>query len=462
MPEFSTHRSLGVNLMPLVFVHGVNTRRGKTPEEQNVFDNRVKLLSEQFRHVVFAERVTAADGLAVFTPYWGDLGVTFARNLASLPQAAVQALAVGQPEAAPLLEAVSANLDAELLQQPGIGQAPLLTMARTRTLAAAVDMLFAGSANAPLPSMLFDTAQIEQTLPEVAHFAAAAERYAAANAHPAWLASVADDETFVSRLVDEIAASEAAERAGAADRTVGDRQDAIQALGFGDGLKAWLDNGVTAVRGGVNRVVDNTTGAVGGLATQGVREGYLWFSGYVRPFASEMVGRFAGDVFTYLDNRQPIIDRVLADIDNALAARRLGDDEVYLVGHSFGGIILYDILTHFRPDIPCHLYVTVGSQVALFAEMGRLVDKDRIAAAFNAGTAALVPRPLAAKRWINIFDPTDPFSFGTRGVYGGARDFQFETDALPIVSHSAYFSTPRFYARLKERVHEAFQHGTDS
>lgn len=114
------------------------------------------------------------------------------------------------------------------------------------------------------------------------------------------------------------------------------------------------------------------------------------------------MGRFAGDVFTYLDNRQPIIDRVLADVDNALAARRAGDDEIYLVGHSFGGIILYDILTHFRPDIPCHLYVTVGSQVALFAEMGRLVDKDTIAAAFGAGTATRCSVAPVAERWINI------------------------------------------------------------
>jgi len=448
--------------MPLVFVHGVNTRRGNTLEEQNVFDNRVKLLGEQFRHAVFAERVTAAGGLAVFAPFWGDLGVTFARDLASLPHAAVQALAVGQPETTPLQEAVSANLDAELLRQPTLSQTPLLTVARTRTLAAAIDMLFAGAANAPLPGILFSTEQIDQTLPEVARFAAAAERYAAVNPRPTWLASVGDDDTFVNELVAEVATFDAALPAGTPAGALGDHPAAIQALGFGDGLKAWLGNGVTAVGSGVQKVVNTTTGTVGDLATQGVREGYLWFSSYVRPYASEMVGRFVGDVFTYLEQREPIVDLVLADIAKAMAARRPGDTELYLVGHSFGGIILYDILTHFRADIPCDLYVTVGSQVALFAEMGRLADKDNIAAAFKAGATSVVPRPSAAKRWINIFDPTDPFGFGTRGVYGGARDFEFETDALPIVSHAAYFSTPRFYARLRERVREAFQHGTDN
>ena len=57
--------------MPLVFVHGVNTRRGETPEEQAVFDNKVAFLCEQFRHLAFAERVSATDGLRVFAPYSG-------------------------------------------------------------------------------------------------------------------------------------------------------------------------------------------------------------------------------------------------------------------------------------------------------------------------------------------------------------------------------------------------------
>jgi len=45
-------------------------------------------------------------------------------------------------------------------------------------------------------------------------------------------------------------------------------------------------------------------------------------------------------------------------------------------------------------------------------------------------------------------------------VFGGAQDYQFQTDALPLVSHAAYFDTPRFFARLRERVAEAFDKGT--
>jgi hypothetical protein len=99
--------------------------------------------------------------------------------------------------------------------------------------------------------------------------------------------------------------------------------------------------------------------------------------------------------------------------------------------------------------------------VGLFAEINRLADKANIASAFAVGPTAVVPRPRAAKRWLNIFDSTDFIGFGTQGVFSGARDFRFETDALPLVSHSAYFDTPRFFARLRERVGEAFADGTD-
>src|SRR5207253_7347207 len=99
---------------------------------------------------------------------------------------------------------------------------------------------------------------------------------------------------------------------------------------------------------------------------------------------------------------------------------RDGDGELYLVGHSFGGIILYDILTKHRPNLKCDLYLTVGSQVALFAEIGRLEDKDAISQAFAVGPNALAPRPETAERWINAFDSTDFVGFGTKDVFAGA------------------------------------------
>ena len=441
--------------MPLVFVHGVNNRRGDTAAEREVFDNHMAFLRDQFAAIPFADRVTASDGLKAFTPYWGDAGVHFARNLACIPKDDIEALTVGQPEAVPLLEATAAYLDAETLRQPNVLEAPLLTLARTRDLPAAVDLLFAGATYAPVPEILLSGQELADAQKEAASLAGAAERYAAANPKPAWLAAINDDEAFVNRLVKEVR-TPAAPPPG----TPATAPTTVQTLGWGDDAKRWLVNAVNGVRDSVNRVANATSDAVSGAATQGARKGFLLFSRSIRPRASAFLGRFMGDVFTYLDNRKPILDIVLADIDHAVAAMRPGDNELYLVGHSFGGIILYDILTSVRPNLKCALYVTVGSQVALFAEMSRLMDKQKIAAQLAVSVTSLVARPKAADRWINILDPTDYVGFGTKGVYSGVLDFEFETDALPIVSHGAYFDTPRFFGQLRKRVAEAFANGT--
>ena len=197
----------------------------------------------------------------------------------------------------------------------------------------------------------------------------------------------------------------------------------IQTLGWGDKTRDWLVNAASGVRDSVVKVAGAAGAAVSEAATKGVRMGFLAFSGSIRPVASAFAGRFLGDVFTYLDNRQPIIDRVLADVDKAVAAKRPGDNELYLVGHSFGGIILYDILSSIRPKLVCDLFVTVGSQVALFAELGRLLDQKNIAAQLAASASSVVARPTETRRWINIFDPTDFVGFGTKGVCGGAARF---------------------------------------
>jgi hypothetical protein len=434
--------------MPLVFVHGVNTRRGTNLAEQSVFDDRVKLMQHQFAQVVFADRV-APDRLQTFAPYWGDLGVKFARGFASLPKTGVQTLAI--KGSVDLAVATTAKLDPQIALDPAFGVNPLLTTARSRSLGAALDLLFASATNVPKPPVLQKT--MTGALPDVARFSAAAERYAAANPSPAWLAAVQDDMKFVDELFRAVnsASAPSPDQENAAGQ--------IQTLGIGSDVLSWLNAGASAVKGAVKDAVASVKTAVGGAATDAARAAFLELYNYVRPDASAFAGRFVGDVFTYLENRKPIAELVLQSVREANASRREGDKELYLVGHSFGGIILYDILTEFAPDIECDLYVTVGSQVALFAEMGRLAAAKDLAAAFAANKSAA--RPKAAARWVNIYDLTDFFGFGTLGVFEGAKDYKFETDALPLVSHAAYFDTPRFFARLKERVAEAFASGTD-
>jgi pimeloyl-ACP methyl ester carboxylesterase len=134
------------------------------------------------------------------------------------------------------------------------------------------------------------------------------------------------------------------------------------------------------------------------------------------------------------------------------ACGQLGADDpkLIIVGHSLGGVISYDILTHFDPTLEVDVFVTVGSQVALFEEMG--LYKHALPPA-NAPADRLA-RPANIKRWMNVLDPNDAFSFRAEGVYAGVTDFKYDTGYGLMQAHSGYFHRPSFYRRLGERLAE--------
>ena len=83
-----------------------------------------------------------------------------------------------------------------------------------------------------------------------------------------------------------------------------------------------------------------------------------------------------------------------------------------IVGHSLGGVITYDILTHFAPEIAVDVFVSVGSQVALFEEM-TLYRESRDGLPTNPPADRLM-RPKNINRWLNVLDGNDVFSFVPR------------------------------------------------
>ncbi len=457
--------------MPLVFVHGVNTRRGETAPEQKIFDNRVEFFKQQFREVAFP----GTPKLDVRAPYWGHLGAQFARDLKCIPHDAghgFETLGLDSLESAPLEEITAAFLDGELGLDQEVQDNPILTLARRRGMPAAIDLLFAGASAAPVNVNMIEE---PHKMPEAARLAKAALEYAAANPDPAWLGTVADDRAFIDQLLEETKGAMEAD-------------PKFETLGIGNTLGGWLKGAAAGIKKAATKVAGIATGAViggfGGVVvgaaagggTKSSRQAFMLASRYIRPAASTFIARFFGDVFKYMQNRQPVIDEILKDIDAAAQARdaaiaerkkqeeagqRIGelDDKLILVGHSFGGILLFDTLTHFRPNLECDLLVTVGSQVALFAEISLFANQAPLNAAFQAKTAA--PRPKNIKRWINVFDLTDYVGFGVNEVFTGAKDFAFEADAYPIISHGAYFDTPSLYVRLNKRAGEAFAKGTD-
>lgn len=430
--------------MPLVFIHGVATRRGGTPAEQTAFDQHVRVRDGFFRTIAFADQVSAGN-LHIENPYWGDLASRFAWNLTSVPQGgdeafgfagAFAAAAFGSEpnRLAQVALATTTEKAAATLQQPNT---VLLTLARQASLAHAVDAVFAAAANVkPAAAAAAPDA-------DLAALAAKAVAYTEANPNPAWLKTVNNDSAFLDTLSVEVA--KAPEGAVA-----------VETFGFNDVVNR-LKDAAARLGNAAKGVISGMADAAGNLIGDVTRPMLM----KARPAITSLVGRFFGDVFVYIQTRGiqvapgPIVKEVIGKIDTAIAAKKPGDDKLYIIAHSMGGEIVYDILTFFRPDIHCDLLVTVGSQIGFFEEMKLLkTSNPAVAATSNPNR---VPPPANVDHWLNVFDLTDIFGFTERGIFDGVENFEFDTDTLPILSHTTYFDRPRFHERLRARINTALK-----
>ena len=399
--------------MPIVFVHGVNNRKENPSYEVGV------RLFEKFcaKHLHgIALGGVAVNNLAPVFPYWGDLATTFAWDMESLPTGQVNALGPGVTDD---LRPLVAVIDDTLADAKSAAPQPLLTLAKKRSLTASVDLIAslviqnppAGKAN------------------EVADFVVAAQAYAAANPQPAWLAAVTTDEQLLNRLVTESKTA-----AG----------PAVQALGAFDFMTAPLAAAGAKLKGAVSAAATTVLDRSGDFASTKL---LAW----QRQPLNATLGRFFGDIFVYLDgrgekgNEGAIPRRILDAIDGARAADP--NEPLVIVGHSLGGVITFDLLSYYRTDIDVALFVSVGSQVSHFEEMKRFRSSDP---SIKRPQKAKTPQNI--KRWINIFDEVDIFSYACSKVFDRVDDYAYDTQTYVIKAHSAYFEQDRFYTRLRTRI----------
>jgi hypothetical protein len=388
--------------MALVFIHGVTVRKG--PD----YDATLRARDSFFRHFALAGLVPDAATTKIFNPYWGDDGATFHWNHASLPGEGIEELG---PED---------DLPATILSQAPVDTAAdpksvLLRVAR-QSLPEAIDLLW--SAAVPRTN--------EQQVEGLAALAAAALDYAAQNPHPAWLDAVSNDRQFLRDLEQQI------EQHSAARATEG---TATEQLGLSD---VWNKLRETGAR------LEN---AAGRFASD-------FLVDKLRANLNRQITLFVGDVFVYLSARGtpqapgPIVQTIVNDLEAARAAEP--DGKLIVVAHSMGGNIVYDILTHFRPDIHVDVLATAGSQVGLFEEMKLFpANKDFIPANPRIDR---VDKPANVGCWINVFDLDDILGFATEGIFRGVHDFRYATGATVLSAHSSYFVRPTFHERLRERI----------
>ncbi len=389
--------------MPFVFVHGVNTRKGADYD-----------LAEKRRNAFLREVVGPAVGIAststIRSPYWGNDGVKFWRNLEVVPGKGVEAFGANDKPPPSIGIAVASNV---VLPNDSIE-----TVAQ-KAPDVVVDLLWDyAAANAKTD---------EQFEALAASYRKALEKLETTGGS-AWL-SATKSADLADDVYAEVRPAQVGEQFG------------------GGGLFAMLTEAAKRITLKPANVV-----AAGAIAL-------------ARKPLTHTIGTFVGDAFQYLAERSdgkvpgPIAKTVL---DALLEARKeataLGEPLV-VICHSFGGEIVYDILTHYAQgiDLEFDAWVTVGSQVGLFEEMSLLLASEGRTKPRSATSGEAVASPASAKRWINIADSNDIFGFLVLPVFTGATpgsvsDYLYDTGYPIAGAHSGYFEWPSFYKRLAARL----------
>lgn len=369
-------------MVEMVFVHGVNTRK---VAGDGSYDAGVADRDRRFAEVAFE-----GAGLSIANPYWG---------------------AFGAPAKFSCIPAIGADYVALSLGDEA-GDHQLLDAAQ-QDFPAVVAALSAVA--------LADARAIgdEAAKREAEQIWLGAARYAEQRSKPPWLAAIETDDEFLDRLMLEAKA-----------------QISVADLGLIDSVKAIAKK----LKGGVSNLINTPIARI------------------ARDKVSPHVAVFIGDVFRYLkdgDAHDAIRDEVTGSIVAAAAKAQAGGHKLVLAGHSMGAVILYDILSDAEAvaaieaklghALQVDLFLSIGSQVALFEELG-------VYAASADGAAGKPALPAPCALWWNVFDKIDVLSFLCAPVFDGVEDFAMDTIAGVIDAHGAYFDSMVFYARLNARL----------
>lgn len=400
--------------------------------------------NKYFTEIALRGVVPAPAEVTIKSPYWGDYGARMAWDNACLPLEENEQFG-GEGEE--IFGAIWSEMAPDVIAPP---DKLLLTLAN-KNLARAVDCLWAAAMYTPPEQG--KTAGIV-----IGVLGRRALLYARANPKPAWMAKVTNDDELVEQLLTEFddwsPPGEDDTRVTAPPVSKIDSFGAAEVWNRMKEATAKLGEAAKGVVTATTKVVSDAGSNLGKSAAGAVINPLVRKA---RPGLHKRGSLFIGDVFQYLDQRRlpdggKIITEVAAAFDQANQARKIDyDDLLIIVAHSMGGIISYDILTRVQPALVCDLFVTVGSQVGMFAELG-LFPSITIDPNVPSAGRAKVPVPDNIKRWINVFDPADALAYAASRVFDRVEDYAFSSEVSALTAHSMYFARPQFYERLRARI----------
>ena len=130
------------------------------------------------------------------------------------------------------------------------------------------------------------------------------------------------------------------------------------------------------------------------------------FDSITEKYFHELNAYFNGkDEGTGEDVRDEIIRRVNKILE------KYDDDEIFLVAHSMGSIIAFDVLSHFKPNLRIKVLATMGSPLGMPNVVSKLVAIRREMRFEN---ISMRTPPSVENSWYNFSDPEDTVAFNYR------------------------------------------------
>jgi hypothetical protein len=397
--------------VPLVYVHGVATRRSP---DSDAYERAVRRRDALFRRFTLPRMARGQSLSNISNPYWGDCAAEPAWAYASIPTQKGEKFGRELDAQDPLAtELVCSALDNTIT-----AKSPLVDIARRDGLPVAIDLITSVGID--------DAAQTEgdsDSLTNTTALCAVALDIAKVNPKPHWLEQVEDDAELLESFRAEVEP----------------HLHAPNRESFGSRVEGW-----SHFREGVDRIND----VVPRLLSQGTLRAN-------RLSLQRRLTHFLGDVFVYLrrGERGECIARVIGDHLASAANDRTDDDPFILIAHSMGGNICYDLLASELRETQVDIFVTVGSQVGYFEELKLFRSSDDNV---HAGASAdRVQPPKNVRSWLNVYDLNDPLAFAVEPIFAApAKDFYYSTGEHTLAAHGAYWLLPSFYVRLGNRLSE--------
>ena len=435
--------------MALLFVHGVNTRSESPPADVLAYVERY-LTGRHF-----------PTGPTVVYSYWGDLGGRYRFGGRSRPRTRIAGQGAGGDDAL--------IVSAEFPDLPALDTVGGSGNRGARSSIAGG--MSAGGAGGGGGERLSEADRGEA----VAFLMRTAERTLADDDEMRWaalaaLSELADDDAVWGRIRQaDSAEAELAIVADYLDDHTPDPTYAEQGTG-------WLSRFTDNVGEGLRRAA----GAPALALSTGLGE--------LRPKVDDLLEQFVGDIFAYLDGRQPepeqpdpppdfdgppclwaaltavagpIPRRVVLDLLRCAEIGGPGEPLVVL-SHSMGGQIMYEVFATFLPRLRSELdkagcdvalpkvdlWCASASQVGLFEELSAFLGSDeasRVGAPFP-GTYL--------RHWWNVWDRSDLLSFTAEGIVDGVDDGEYSSGRGFFGAHSGYLERPSFFKKLAAKLDE--------